>query len=447
MRRVRGASVLVGVRRTTALAGLTSAVLAAGIIACAAQGLPPAPEVVPRLLRGSDGQIEVAPPVPLVPTHYAVSADTLPAPGTTFPADKKYVVIGRPAGAVLQVPKGFAISAFASQLPNPRWMLVAPNGDVFLAGSDANRVLLLRDPGGSGRAQQVSVYADGFAYPHGLALHDGALYVGDLHGIWRLPYRDGDTVAAGARTRVTAAPDLRPDGLHATRDIVFDSKGKLYLAMGARDDLLEDDPPPDAAISEVAADGSLSTFASGLRNAVGIAFYPGTDDLWVTVNERDFLGGGLPPDFMANVHKGDFFGWPYAYIGPHPDPTFGTKRPDLVAKTKLPEVLFEAHSAPLGLVFYDGAQFPAEYKGDAFVALHASGPYGNPDGYKVVRVRFANGKPVGGYDDFVTGFWVAGTKPPQFWGQPAGLAVARDGSLLIADDGSNTVWRVAYTGK
>ena len=187
----------------------------------------------------------------------------------------------------------------------------------------------------------------------------------------------------------------------------------------------------------------MTTFATGLRNVFGMAIRPGTDELWGTVNERDQLGPDLPPDFLARIDRNDFFGWPNAYIGPHPDPVFGRERPDLVKKAKTPDVLFEAHSAPLGLVFYGGQQFPAQYRGDAFVALHGSGPYNNPDAYKVVRVPFTKGKPTGGYEDFVTGWMVPGTSPPQIFAAPAGLAVAKDGSLLISDEIS--VWRVAYT--
>jgi glucose/arabinose dehydrogenase len=180
---------------------------------------------------------------------------------------------------------------------------------------------------------------------------------------------------------------------------------------------------------------------------VGVAFAPGGDGPWITVNERDALGDNLPPDYFTHIVKGDFFGWPYAYIGPHPDPQWGAKRPDMVAKTKTPDILFQAHSAPLGLVFYDASQFPAEYKGDAFVALHGSWNRATPTGYKVVRIHFANGKPVGGYDNFLTGFWNGSTSPAQVWGRPVGLALAKDGSLLVTDDVSKTIWRVSYTGK
>ena len=381
--------------------------------------------------------------------HYSLSPDNLPAPKTTLPDDIDPRFVPPARGFLPKVPPGFTISVFASapQLTHVRWLAVAPNGDVFLTEQGPGKITLMRDADGDGRAERVTTFATGFSEPHGMAFHDGALYVGDVRAIWRLPYRNGDVVASAPATRVTQAPNLRPLGWHSTREIAFDSKGKLYLAMGARGDLLDDDPPPDASIQEVTPAGALVTFASGMRNPVGIAFYPGSDDLWATVNERDKLGAALPPDYLAHVRQGEFFGWPYAYIGPHPDPEFGAKNPDLVRKTKTPDILFEAHSAPLGLVFYDGAQFPTDYKGDAFVALHGSGPYNKPNGYKVVRVKFANGKPVGGYEDFVTGFSDGKVPSPSVWGTPAGLAVAKDGALLIADDAGRTVWRVAYTGK
>jgi glucose/arabinose dehydrogenase len=200
-------------------------------------------------------------------------------------------------------------------------------------------------------------------------------------------------------------------------------------------------------VQKIAPDGSHIVFASGLRNPVGMAFYPGSDDLYVTVNERDGLGDSLPPDYLTRIRQGEFFGWPYAYIGPHPDPDYGRKRPDLVARTKSPDVLFEAHSAPLGLVFYEGNQFPAEYRGNAFVALHGSWNSSRPTGYKVVRIKFQNGRPENVYEDFLTGFWDGSTSPAQVLGRPVGLAVARDGSLLIADDTGGVVWRVSYAGK
>jgi glucose/arabinose dehydrogenase len=200
-------------------------------------------------------------------------------------------------------------------------------------------------------------------------------------------------------------------------------------------------------VQEFKADGSgQRTFAAGLRNPVGIAFYPGTSDLYVVVNERDGLGDGLVPDYLTRVQEGGFYGWPYAYIGRNPQPDYAERRPDLVQKTLVPDLLFESHSAPLGLVFYDGAQFPAVFRGGAFVALHGSWNAGKPTGYKVVFVPFRDKRPVGHYENFAVGFWAAGQQRAQVWGRPAGLAVAADGSLLIADDVGQTIWRVSYGG-
>ena len=191
----------------------------------------------------------------------------------------------------------------------------------------------------------------------------------------------------------------------------------------------------------------MGTWASGLRNPVGIAFNPGTNDLYVTVNERDTYGNNLVPDYLTKLDKNDYYGWPYAYIGPHPDPQFGSKSPGLVQRTKVPDLLFQAHSAPLGLVFYDKTAFPAEYRDGAFVALHGSWNRAEPTGYKVVYVPFKDGKPQGDYITFASGFWKSGDKQAQVWGRPAGLAVAADGSLLIADDTANVIWRVSYSGQ
>src|SRR5579864_5338269 len=278
---------------------------------------------------------------------FNISSNSLAAPFATPASANSSLVIARPAGATPQVPAGFTASLFATDLFQPRWMLVAPDGDVFLTQPDAGKVSLLRETNGK---VTVHTFATGFDGCHGLALHDGALYVGDRKAVWRLPYADG-ALKATSRARVTKPPTLGRPGGHFTRDIVFDSKGTLYVAIGSRDNL-EEDPLPEASVQKVMPDGTLSTYASGVRNAVGIAFYPGTDNLFVTVNERDGLGDALPPDYFTHVEPGAFYGWPYAYIGPHPDPGFGARRPDLVRKTKVPDLLFQAHSAPLGLVFY-----------------------------------------------------------------------------------------------
>ena len=367
--------------------------------------------------------------------RFSFSPDKLVAPYATPAVDNHADVVSRPQGALPEVPKGFAITPYVTGLTNPRFMALAPNGDVFVAEPNEGRVMLLH--GG-----KPSVFVSGFHGPHGLAFHDGALYIGDLDAVWRVPYDNGK---AGQRSRITKESFGGNTG-HTTRDIAFGPDGTLYLAIGSANNV-DAENPPRATVQKVTKDGHLETFVSGTRNPVGIAVYPGTNDLYITVNERDGLGDDLPPDYFTRIKQGEFFGWPYAYIGPHPDPSFGAKRPDLVKKTVTPDVLFHAHSAPLGLVFYDGSQFPAEYKGNAFIALHGEWDSSTPQGFKVVRVKFTNGRPENAYENFVTGFWVKGTSPPQVFGRPAGLLVAKDGSLLIADDAGGTVWRVQYTGK
>jgi glucose/arabinose dehydrogenase len=219
----------------------------------------------------------------------------------------------------------------------------------------------------------------------------------------------------------------------------------MYVTVGSQSNDSPNEDPERAAINEYNPDGSgHRIFASGLRNPVGIAFEPGTDTLWAAVNERDTLGDDLPPDYVTSVRAGGFYGWPFAYIGPHPDPRNGSERVGLVKQTIVPDVLIASHSAALGLAFYQGNMFPAEYRGDAFVALHGSWNRSRLTGYKIIRIHFKNGKPAGGYDDFITG-WLVSPEARVAWGRPVGLLVLPDGSLLIADDGGERIWRVSYS--
>lgn len=360
---------------------------------------------------------------------FRVSPDGLAAPYATPGVDNHAETMARPAGALPQVPNGFSVAAYVTGLDNPRFMALGPGGEVFVTETRAGKVSVIRN----GKASE---FLGGFQGPSGIAVHNGALYVGDLEAVWRIDLK------TKAKTRITH-DDFGGRGGHTTRDIVFGPDDTLYLAIGSGSNVAEE-KLPRASVQVVGKDGHLTTFASGTRNPVGVALYPGTNDLYVTVNERDGLGDGLPPDYLAKLKQDDFLGWPYAYIGPHPDPNFGDKRPDLVQKTKTPEVLFEAHSAPLALVFYTAKQFPKSYQGDAFVALHGSWDAAKPTGFKVVRVKFSGSKPDNAYDNFVTGFWSEGSSPPRVWGRPAGLLVDQDGSLLIADDVGNTIWRVRY---
>ncbi len=369
----------------------------------------------------------------------------LPKPYVTPAVANNNTVIPRPAGVMPQAPRGFTVSIFADHLANARGLLAAPNGDVFVSERNAGKITVLRDAKGTGHADQSFTFISGLTKPQGMALKGGYFYFSDQMAVWRVPYKPGQ-IAAGKPERITIAPDLRNSGMHATRNLAIAPDGTVFVEMGSHDNVSE--YQPGAKVFRVDAKGSLVEYASGIRNPVGIAFYPGTSDLFVAVNERDGLGDNLPPDYFTYVKPGGFYGYPYSYTGKFPDPDLGTKRPDLVARAITPDVLFPAHSAPTGLVFYTGDSFPADYKGDAFVSLHGSWNTAQPHGYKVVRIRMKNGRAVGGFENFLTGFWDGKSKnPPAAWGRPVGLTIAKDGSLLVADDVGQTVWKVTYTGK
>lgn len=367
----------------------------------------------------------------------------LPKPHATPAAAKRAEVVKRTPAMAPVAPAGFSVTLWAEGLTSARFMAVAPNGDVFLTERLGNKVTLLRDTNGDGASDQRFTYAQGFRNPSGIAVHDGHVYVSDQNAIWRTPYVAGAN-AAGKLERVTKTPDLRLTAMHGTRNFTFAPDGTLFLEMGSRDNVSEF--RPGAEIFRV-VDGKLESYASGIRNAVGVAVQPGTNNLYAAANERDGLGDGLAPDYFTLVKPGGFYGYPYSYTGKNPDPDLGDKRPDLVAKAITPDVLFPAHSAPTGTLFYTGANFPAQYKGDAFVSLHGSWNRADPTGYKVVRIHFVNARPDGGYENFLTGFWDGKADPFRVWGRPAGLAQMPDGSLLVADDTGNTIWKVTYTGK
>lgn len=377
-------------------------------------------------------------------TRIEIAPQDMPAPYATPRASNPPRTVGRPMGVRPQVPEGFSISLFAAGLENARALAVAPNGDVFIAEPKAGRVTVLRDADDSGIAERKTTFVRGLLGPHGLAIRPGALYVGDLHGVWRIDYQPGDLKARGEPERITPPGAFGVPGGHWTRNIAFAPDGSaFFVAIGSAGNIAED-PEPRATVQIFDADGGgQRTYASGLRNPVGIAFHPHTHDLYVVVNERDGLGDELVPDYLTRIEDGDFFGWPYAYIGGNPQPGYAEKRPDLVEKSQVPDLLFRSHSAPLGLTFYDADAFPEAYRGDAFVALHGSWNAEEPRGYMVARVPFENGRPVGHYEAFVTGFWIAGEDRAEVWGRPAGVAVAADGSLLVADDVGNTIWRVS----
>lgn len=374
----------------------------------------------------------------------AAQQPKLPEPFATPSVRNQSRVVPRPEGAQLTVPAGFSIGVFADELVQPRMMVWAPNGDLFVAQSRAGSVLVLRDTNNDGTPDMRSVYAQGLRNPFGMAFQDGYLYLGQVDSVVRYTYQPGDTQAQGTPEVVVAE---LPTGGHSTRNVIFSRDGKLmYVAVGSRSNNSAGEDPRRAAINEYSPDGSgHRVFASGLRNPVGLAWQPGTNMLWTAVNERDTLGDDLVPDYITAVKDGGFYGWPYSYIGKNYDPAHVGKMPDLVARAIVPDVLIPAHSAALGVTFYTGPQFPQRYRNGAFVGLHGSWNRSKPAGYKVVFVPFQNGKPSGPIEDFVTG-WTVTDNPNTVWGRPVGVLVARDGSLLVADDGGGRIWRVRYAG-
>lgn len=395
-------------------------------------------------------QARAEPPSDRPGQRFHVKASEMPEPFMTPSASNGSNVIARKDGQMPVAPPGYTVNVFAERLSHARWMAVAPGGEVFLAQPRADEVTLLVDTDGDGRADRKTTYADGFNTPHGLALRDGYLYVADLEGVWRVPFAPGQRRAQTAPERITPPGAFGEPGGHWTRNIVFSPDGRhFYVAIGSQGNVAVE-PSPRATIKRFDADGSNGkVFAHGLRNAVGIAIHPQTGALYTVVNERDGMGDGLVPDYLTRVQEDGFYGWPYAYIGPNPMPEFHKLRPDLVTRTLTPDVLFQSHSAPIGMAFANSGQFPPDWRDDAFVALQGSWNAAQPTGYKVVRVPFENGQPLGWYENFVTGFWVdtakgwRGTNQAQVIGRPAGLALWHDGSLLIADAASNTVWRVS----
>jgi len=376
------------------------------------------------------------------PLHkYHITPSDIPAPatGTANPP----MVIARPAGAELSLPPGFKIDVFADegQFRTLRYIIEGPDGDVFAADVTANTITILRDTNNDGKADERHVFAEGLNRPFGMAIANGYFYVGNTDSVVRWKYAPGQLKVEGAPEKITNLPG---GGNHSTRTLAFNADNtKLYVSVGSSSNV-DVEREPRATILEMNPDGSgRRVFASGIRNPVGLALRPGSHEIWTAVNERDMLGDDLVSDYVTHVQDGGFYGWPYSYLGSHEDPRRKGERPDLVAKAIVPDVLLQSHSAPLGIVFYTGTEFPADYRGDAFVALHGSWNRKPRTGYKVVRIPIRDGKATGEYEDFITGWLIYDTKP-EVWGRPVGLAVHRDGSLLITDDAHNLIWRVSY---
>jgi glucose/arabinose dehydrogenase len=381
----------------------------------------------------------------------------LPEPNPEESVDNGPDVIPRPSNAWPEALPGFKVDLYASGLKNPRFIRAAPNGDVFLAESSAGEIKVFRGIDNNGKAEKMEVFATGLNRPFGIAFYPlGAdpkwVYIGNTDAVVRFPYQNGDMKARGRAEKITDLPGggLLRGGGHWTRDVAFSNDGKkMYVSVGSRSNNDDADNNPAekhrADVLEYNPDGSgFRIYASGIRNAVGIAVHPQTGELWGSVNERDGLGNNLVPDYITHIQDGGFYGWPWYYMGGHPDPKHVGKHPELKNKVLTPDVLLQPHFASLEMTFYTGQQFPAEYRGDAFASEHGSWNRSKRTGYEVIRVPLKNGKASGEYQDFLTGFTTA---EGQVWGRPVGITVAKDGSLLVSDDGSNSIWRVSYEGK
>jgi glucose/arabinose dehydrogenase len=426
-------------------------------------------------------------------------AAKLPAPTTASPKPSRPAP--RPEGVMPSVPAGFTVTTYA-ELPSPRMMVYAPNGDLFVSSPGTNTITVLRDANNDGTFEARGTYAEGgaapprggggggggaaapagggrraggpppgfgappsvlgasapacappaefvergpgtLAAPFGLAFHDGYLYVGNTGSLVRYKYTNGDLKAQGEPEKLLNLPT----GGHSTRNIVFNRAGtKMYLAVGSQSNNDAGEDCRRAAILEFNPDGTgYRVYASGIRNPVGLALQPGTDIVWTAINERDNLGDDLVPDYATSVKEGGFYGWPYSYIGKNYDPRYVGSFPDLVNKTLVPDVLIPSHSAALGITFYTGSQFPQKYRNGGFVALHGSWNRSVASGYKVVFFPMNNGKP-GPLEDFLTGFLASdgsNGSPIQQWGRPVGVTVARDGALLVSDDSGNRIWKIS----
>ncbi|CAN5127636.1 sorbosone dehydrogenase family protein [soil metagenome] len=390
---------------------------------------------------------------------HKVDIASLPEPFATESVRNHSEVVDRPDGAELQVPDGFSVAKFADGFEHPRYLCTAPNGDIFVTESNPGKILVLRDKDGDGQPETKEEFAGGLNKPFGLAFYppgkDGAthLYVAETDGIVRFAYSDGDLQATGEAEPVAkfdGGGHLEGGG-HWTRDIAFSADGEdLYAAVGSKTNVNEeglDIEDERARIFVMGPDGSNKRpYATGIRNPVGIAVHPDTGDLWTSVNERDGLGHDLVPDYITRVKEGGFYGWPWYYMGGHPDPHHkDNPHEELADKVLDPDIPVVSHSATLNMVIYTGDQFPDEYRGDAFAAFHGSWNREPRTGYKVVRVDLQDGVPAeaGVYEDFLTGFLLPdGT----VWGRPVGLTVAADGALLMSEDGNNTIWRIAHDG-
>src|ERR1700719_4462026 len=343
-------------------------------------------------------------------------------------------------GFLPNVPVGFKINVFATGFKRPRWLIVAPNNDIFLADTGAGEIVILRDPQNTGGAQSRENFVTGLTRPFGIAFKDDYVYVGEMKELVRFRYDPKTSKRLGEAEHLLNLPG----GGHDTRSVVFSKDGKsAFVGVGSESNVSPGEEPIRAAVTICDPDGkNARQFATGLRNPVGLALEPVTGQVWTSVNERDELGDNLPPDYFTSLKDGAFYGWPYSYIGDNVDARAKPQRPDLVAKASVPDVLLGAHVAPLQFAFYTGKQFPESYRGGAFVAEHGSWNRSTRAGYQIAFVAFKDGKPSADPVPFLTGLVPDPTKPGVY-GRPAGVAVAPDGSLLVSDDGAAVIYRIS----
>ncbi len=414
----------------------------------------PAPEVSAAKVK------DASPQAPFTDFRYEapgttrkISVSDLPQPYASKSSSNGPDVVARPEKAWPVAPAGYKVEMYASGLDNPRLLRTAPNGDIFLAESDPGRIRVFRGMTSDGKAEQMEVFASGLKQPYGIAFYPPGpdpqwIYVGDTNEVIRFPYHNGDLKASGAPQHIA---DLPAGGGHWTRAVDFSLDGKkLFVAVGSASNVDDTDTHPgeknraDILVCDP-ANCTLSVYAYGIRNAGGgIRVDPDTGELWCSVNERDALGDNLVPDYITHVQEGGFYGWPWWYMGAHQDPRHAGKHPELKDKAIVPDVLLQPHNASLEFTFYEADKFPAEFKGDIFASEHGSWNKATRVGYEVIRVPLHHtGHATGEYEDFLTGFVLP---DGHVWGRPVGITVAQDGSLLVSDDGSNTIWRVSYTG-
>jgi len=407
---------------------------------------------------------------------HRVNVSTLPAPFDSPSASNFPKLVERPANAQLHVPQGFKVAVFASDLAGPRAMRLAPNGDIFLTETRSGVVKVLRPSADGTTAASVTTFAQGLDLPFGIVFYPAQsprwLYVAETNRVVRYPYAAGDRKATGLPEIVVSELSRVGTGGHFTRDIAFSADGKrMFVSVGSASNVAEEMPKKtpaeikaweaqyglgatwgpeekraDVLVYEVGSSEPARIFATGIRNCVGLTIQPATGDLWCTTNERDMLGDDLVPDYSTRVMAGHYYGWPWYYMGKYEDPRLKGDRPDLAGKATVPDVPYQAHSAALNLVFYTATSgksaFPKEYVGDGFAVMHGSWNRAFRTGHKVVRVRMKNNLPTGEYDDFLVGFIA---DDGNAWARPVGAIVASDGSLLISEDGNNTIYRVSYS--